>query len=65
MTQAEKAAEKDDALIPLGDGRYQALDENGDPAALIETGLLEGKHQTICTDIEEHIVEYLYPLLPE
>ena len=65
IANLEKAAEKDDALVSLGDGRYQALDENGDPAALIETGLLEGNHKTICTDIEEHIVEYLYTLLPE
>ncbi len=65
IANLEKAAEKDDTLIPLGDGQYQALDENGNPAALIETGLLEGNHKTICTDIEDHIVEYLYSLLPE
>lgn len=63
ISNLEKAAEKDDSLIALGDGRYQVLDEAGNPAGVIETGLLEGNHKTICTDIEDHITEYLYSLL--
>lgn len=59
----EKAAEKDDSLIALGDGKYRVLDEAGNPAGMIETGLLEGNHKTICTDIEDYIAEYLYMLL--
>ena len=59
----EKAAEEDDFLVALGDGKYRVLDEAGNPAGEIETGLLEGNHKTICTDVEDRIVEYLYTLL--
>ena len=61
----EKMAEENESLVALGDGNYQVLDEAGNPAGLIETGLLEGNHKTICTDIEDYITEYLYQLLGE
>ena len=65
ISNLEKAAEKDDFLIDLGDGKYRVVDEAGNPAGMIETGLLEGNHKTICTDIEDYITEYLYTLLEE
>ncbi len=63
IANLEKAAGEDDMLVPLGDGKYQVTDEAGNPLGMIETGLLEGNHKTICNDIEDHIVEYLYSLL--
>ena len=65
ISNLEKTGEEDDSLIALGDGMYRVLDEAGNPAAVIETGLLEGNHKTICADIEDHITEYLYSLLGE
>ena len=63
ISNLEKAAKTDDSLIALVDGKYWVLDEDGNPAGIIETGLLEGNHKTICNDIEDHITEYLYTLL--
>ena len=63
ISNLEQAAETNDSLIALGDGKYRVLDEDGNPAGIIETGLLEGNHKTICNDIEDHITEYLYTLL--
>ena len=58
-------AEQDEFLEAAGEGWYLVLDENGDPVASIETGLLEGTHKTICTVTEDHITDYLYSLLEE
>lgn len=65
ISALEERAAEDDSLVVLEEGRYQVLDDGGNPVAEIETGLLEGNHKTICTDIEDHVAEYLYKLLGE
>lgn len=63
LRKLEEAAEEDPSLEALGGGQYRVLDENGNPAALIVTALLEGTHKDICVTTGDRVAERLYSIL--
>ena len=56
----KKLAAKDPSLIPLNDGWYCAVDENGKELGRIETALLACNHNSIISLVEDQVARYIY-----
>ena len=60
LNNMKKLAAKDPSLIPLNDGWYCAVDENGKELGRIETALLACNHNSIISLVEDQVARYIY-----